>query len=185
METGNNGPGLKNIDEKESNKPFIIKYNPITGTGLLPKQKIRLGAANIFMKASLLQIHNMKLTFKIFAAFCIITLVACNKKASDALLVNFINRSGVDLRNLTIDSLPVGTLPNNAETGFIRLNSFNTQSDLPFFDIKGESGSRVLQGLSQFPGCGNERKTVYKGKYTVEIGFAQMDTVNYLSLTFR
>ena len=118
-------------------------------------------------------------------AVCLLALVSCKKNEADAIYVNFTNQTGQDITNLTIDNTTIGTLKTNASTGFLKFDSFTTNSGLPFCNFKGERSNQPMEGLSQFPGCGTEINSLKKGRYNVEIKISQFNSTDYFDLSFK
>lgn len=115
----------------------------------------------------------------------IFIIASCRKSEPDAIYVNFVNHAGQDISNVTIDNIAIGTIQDNAETGVIKFNSFSTNSGLPFCTFRGQRNNQSMEGLTQFPGCGNERSLLSNGTYNIEIKVSQLNATDYFDLSFR
>lgn len=120
----------------------------------------------------------------IIIVLALLTIVSCTK-ADYKVKVNYINKTGEEIRELKIGEKRIGKLKNEKETGYIPLKEFHFDSGLPDEPIKGEINHESTIDYSDFYWCGTEKYTVNEGTYDIEIHKSEIDNKTYLRLQLK
>jgi hypothetical protein len=123
----------------------------------------------------------------IFIALSLMALNACKKEAAtdNKVLINFINLTGATIQNASADSVPVGNIANNGQTGFIAFERFGTDTGMPDSDFTGKRNNTTLKSTSDFYWCGTEKSQLEPGRYNIEIKLYNNGTSQYFDLRFK
>jgi hypothetical protein len=121
-----------------------------------------------------------------FSIISFVALFSCKKDISTSkILINFINITGTQIENATADSIGVGTIANNGQTGFISFDKFGTDTNMPDCDFTGIFNNDTLKSTSKFYWCGTEKSKLRPGKYTVEVKIYKSGVEKYFDLRFK
>jgi hypothetical protein len=115
-----------------------------------------------------------------------IGLNSCKKDTSNGkILINFINKTGAKIQTATADNIQVGTIADNAQTGFISFEKFGTDTQMPDCDFVGIFNNDTLKSTSKFYFCGTEKSQLKPGEYNIEVKLYTSGTTKYFDLHFR
>ncbi len=124
--------------------------------------------------------------FIFLLAISCMVLNACKKEAvNNTILINFINQTGAQIQQATANNVPIGTIANNAQTGFIRFESFRIDPPMPDCDFVGILNNDTLKSTAQFYFCGTQKAQLQPGKYTIEVKLYTSGNNQYFDLQFR
>ena len=130
------------------------------------------------------KIYSIVVVILVVIVFCF---NSCKKKdtINNKIQINFINATSSNISNVTIDSITVGSLKLNEQTGFITFNNFGTDTKNPDCDFKGMLNGKNLISTSVFYWCGTEKSSLTAGKYNVEIKTIISGNEEYFDLRFK
>jgi hypothetical protein len=120
----------------------------------------------------------------LIATFCVLALASCTKE-HDQVRVRFINSTGKLLVGVTVNSLPIGDIPENATSDYHNINGFGQDTGFPDAQFQANVDGKTIGSTSQFFWCGTEKSRLEPGDYTVNVKLVNGSASQYFSLTFE
>jgi hypothetical protein len=114
-------------------------------------------------------------------------LTACKKETAkqEDILINFVNRSGGEIKNARADHTVIGDIADNSQSGFIRFYSFGSDTGFPDCDYTAAWNNALLESSARFLWCGTEKIKLQPGKYNIEITLKTIGGKQYFHLLFK
>jgi hypothetical protein len=112
---------------------------------------------------------------------------SCTKEApNDKIFIDFINNTGLDIENVTIDSEFVGLIPNKGQSGYILFEEMIKVDTKPVCRFVGLSGSDTLESPYYLRcGIGVTYAQLKPGFYSVAVTLSSGSTSKYFDLIFK
>lgn len=119
-------------------------------------------------------------------ALCFIGLNSCKTEdiaTEGPILINFINKSGETLRNVTVNDVRIGTIVRNGQTGLVSFERFTVDTGSPdcnFVAIFKNFTARRVPGW-----CGTQKSPLKPGIYNVEVSVSVSENEAHVGLRFQ
>ena len=110
---------------------------------------------------------------------------SCSKSGSEQVEIRFINDTGRQLTDITVNSLPVGDMSVGATSPYYYINGFMQDSGYPDAQFTATANGKRVNSTSQFFWCGTQKARLEPGEYTVRVTMVTNGTTEFFDLTFE
>lgn len=124
------------------------------------------------------EVIKLSLTVSLLTAFMTIV----TNVSGQNLTVQFHNRTGYDIDNLTVGTVLVGSIANDSTTNKITFPEFMLDSGYPYEEMEGTIKNSLMTSRD-WSWCASERFPIYDGELRYDIVLKEFEGVNHLYLT--
>jgi hypothetical protein len=125
-----------------------------------------------------------KATLRCLFAVIFVGLSACEKDpANGKILINFINKTGLDIQRARAGGTLLGDMTAQSETGFVEFEEFTVDGGSPVTYFEGLVGTDTVSTPTY--DCGTGFRPLKPGKYNIEVSHFKFGNEQGFGLEFK